>query len=73
MKKLGHEIVEKGFFYSVNVRIESDIRERKESKEIPAQQSGDMYTELKKLKELLDTGVITQSEFETQKTRILNK
>lgn len=55
---------------AANVRIESEIREKKE---IQTQQSGDMYTELRKLKELLDSGVITQSEFETQKAKILNK
>lgn len=33
----------------------------------------DVYTELKKYKELLDTGVITQSEFDAQKAKILNK
>jgi hypothetical protein len=56
-----------------NVRIESDVGEKKEVKEIPAQQSGDMYVELKKLKELLDSGVITQAEFDVQKKKILDK
>ncbi len=53
-----------------NVRIESDIREKKD---IQIHNPGDMYTELRKLKELLDTGVITQSEFDTQKTKIMSK
>ncbi len=56
-----------------NVIIENNIQEKKESKEMPAQQSDDMYVELKKLKELLDTGVITQAEFDTKKKRILAK
>ncbi len=53
-----------------NIRIENDIREKKD---IHVQDSGDMYTELKKLKDLLDTGVITQTEFETQKKKIMDK
>lgn len=56
-----------------NVRIENNIQEKKEAKEIPAQQSDDMYVELKKLKELLDTGVITQAEFDTKKKKILDR
>ena len=32
----------------------------------------DIYTELKKLKELLDTNIITQQEFETQKKKLLS-
>lgn len=32
----------------------------------------DTYTELKKLKDLLDSGVITQDEFNTQKRKILS-
>ena len=35
--------------------------------------ASDMYKELMKLKELLDSNVITQEEYDTQKTRILNK
>ena len=42
-------------------------------KDINVQNSGDMYTELKKLKELLDAGVITQAEFDAQKKKILDK
>jgi len=53
-----------------NIRIESDIREKKD---IRVQDSTDMYTELKKLKDLLDTGVITQTEFETQKKKIMSR
>lgn len=53
-----------------NIRIESDIREKKD---IRVQGSGDMYTELKKLKDLLDTGIITQAEFDMKKKKILEK
>ena len=35
--------------------------------------SSDRYSELKKLKELLDIGAITSQEFETQKSKILGK
>jgi hypothetical protein len=41
--------------------------------DIRTQDSGDIYTELKKLKELLDTGIITQEEFDVQKKKILAK
>ena len=37
------------------------------------QDSGDMYTELKKLKELLDTGIINQEEFDARKKKIMAK
>ena len=41
--------------------------------DIRVQDSGDMYTELKKLKDLLDTGIITQEEFDARKKKILSK
>lgn len=53
-----------------NIRIETDIREKKD---IRVQDAGDLYTELKKLKDLLDTGTITQAEFDIQKKKILEK
>jgi Short C-terminal domain len=53
-----------------NIRIENDIREKKE---ITVQGTGDMYTELKKLKELLDAGIITPAEFDAQKKKIMGK
>ena len=37
------------------------------------QASDDIYTELKKLKGLLDAGIITQDEFDTRKKKILAK
>ena len=37
----------------------------------PVASSEDSYGELMKLKELLDAGVLTQQEFDTQKTNIL--
>ena len=52
------------------IRIENDIREKKD---IHVQGSGDTYTELKKLKDLLDSKVITQEEFDAQKKKILAK
>lgn len=36
------------------------------------QKSDDIYTELKKLKELLDAGIITQYEFDARKKKILS-
>jgi hypothetical protein len=53
-----------------NIRIESDIREKKD---IHVKDSGDIYTELKKLKDLLDSKVVTQEEFDVQKKKILAK
>lgn len=40
---------------------------------INVQGGGDLYTELKKLKELRDEGVITEEEFQAQKKRALSK
>ena len=37
------------------------------------QESGDIYSELKKLKELLDAKIITQEEFDARKKKILNR
>jgi len=48
------------------VKIEKD-------ESIKVQDSGDLYTELKKLKELRTEGIITEEEFQTQKKRVLNK
>ena len=38
----------------------------------PAPSTGDTYTELMKLKELLDAGILTKAEFDTQKQKILS-
>jgi hypothetical protein len=37
----------------------------------PAAQAADPYAELKQAKELLDQGILTQAEFDTQKQKIL--
>lgn len=37
----------------------------------PRQQNGDLYTNLEKLKALKDEGVITDAEFQAQKTKLL--
>ena len=52
------------------VRVESDQTIRQDVK---VKGSGDLYTELKKLKELKDTGVITEAEFQSQKKKLLEK
>ena len=62
---------EKGDFDSTKtptVRIEID-----EKKEVRTKDSEDMYTELRKLKDLKDSGIITQEEFDFQKKRLLSK
>ena len=38
----------------------------------PEEAAPDSYAELMKLKELLDAGVLTQAEFDTQKQKILS-
>jgi len=53
-------------------RIEVDRTDRI-SQDIKVRDSGDIYLELKKMKELLDAGVITQAEFDARKKRILEK
>jgi outer membrane protein assembly factor BamE (lipoprotein component of BamABCDE complex) len=52
------------------VRLESDQSIRQD---VQVKGSGDLYTELKKLKELKDAGVITEEEFQAQKKRLLEK
>ena len=39
--------------------------------ETPAQVQGDPYAELKKMKELLDAGIITQEDFDAKKKQLL--
>ncbi|MES1992501.1 MAG: SHOCT domain-containing protein [Pseudomonadota bacterium] len=48
------------------VRLESDQTIRQDSRG-----SSDLYTELKKLTELKDSGVITEDEFQAQKKKLL--
>ena len=52
------------------VRLESD---KSIKQDVKVKQPGDLYTELKKLKELKDTGIITEEEFQTQKKKLLDK
>lgn len=39
----------------------------------PAEPEEDRYDELKKAKELLDSGILTEDEFATEKARILGE
>jgi hypothetical protein len=41
--------------------------------DVRTKEAGDLYTELIKLKELKDTGVITEEEFRFHKRRVLEK
>lgn len=52
------------------VRLESD---QSIKQDVQIKGSGDLYTELKKLKELKDSGVITEEEFQVQKKKLLEK
>ena len=51
---------------------ESNIKVDQDS-DIKVDSSGDLYTELKKLKDLLDEEIITEEEFEAKKKEILQK
>lgn len=53
-----------------DIKIENSTREKIEIKNQP---TTDLYTELTKLKGLLDSGIITQEEFETRKKVVLSK
>lgn len=48
------------------VEVKSNVR-------VQNQSSQDMYTELKKLNELKESGIITQNEFDTEKKEILSR
>jgi len=48
------------------VKIETD-------ENINIKGSGDLYTELRKLKELRDEGILSEEEYQTQKKKVLNK
>ena len=52
------------------VRLETD---EKIKQDVNVKGSGDLYTDLKKLKELKDSGVITETEFQAQKKKLLEK
>ena len=52
------------------VRLESDQAVKQD---VQIKGSGDLYTDLMKLKELKDSGVITEEEFQAQKKRLLEK
>lgn len=48
------------------VRVETD-------ENIKIKTDGDLYTELKKLKELRDEGILTEDEYQAQKKKALSK
>jgi outer membrane protein assembly factor BamE (lipoprotein component of BamABCDE complex) len=52
------------------VRIEND---QNINQEVKVKTTDDLYTELQKLKQLQDSGVITEEEFRAQKKRLLEK
>jgi hypothetical protein len=52
------------------IRLESD---QSIKQDVQVKGSGDLYTELKKLKELEDSGIITEEEFQIQKKKLLEK
>lgn len=52
------------------MRIGTDERIKQD---INVKDSGELYTELKKLKELKDPGIITESEFQAKKKKLLEK
>lgn len=67
---------EKGDFDSTKTpatRIEIDKTERSTTVNRAPTQEADMFAELKKLKELLDAGIITPTEFDARKKLILSR
>jgi len=52
------------------VRLESNQSIRQD---VQIKESDDFYTELKKLKDLKDSGIITEEEFQAQKKKFLEK
>jgi hypothetical protein len=52
------------------VRVESDQTVKQD---VQIKESADLYTELKKLQELKDAGIITEEEFQSQKKKLLEK
>ena len=66
---------QKGDFDSTKVptsRVEVNRTDRI-TQDVKVQGSSDMFVELKKLKDLLDSGVLTQEEFNAKKKQILSK
>ena len=53
-----------------SLRLESDQTVKQD---VQIKSSGDLYTDLKKLKELKDSGLLTDEEFQAQKKRLLEK
>lgn len=67
---------EKGDFGSTKtptMRIEVDKTERSTTENRTPKQDADIFSELRKLKELLDAGVITRAEFDARKKLILSR
>jgi hypothetical protein len=67
---------EKGDFDSTKTpttRIEIDKTERSTTVNRTPTQEADIFAELRKLKELLDAGIITQAEFDARKKLILSR
>ena len=54
---------------TININTNSKV----EAKATSDNSTDKMYQELKKVKELLDTGIITQEEFDKKKKEILEK
>jgi predicted Zn-dependent peptidase len=57
----------------VKEKVESYGKIENTNDKVESSTKPDMYRELKKLKELLDTGIITQAEFDKKKKEILNR
>jgi outer membrane protein assembly factor BamE (lipoprotein component of BamABCDE complex) len=55
---------------TIEVRTDSNVQS---DSKVKIDDSGDLYTELKKLDELKKQGIITEQEFETQKKKLLDR
>jgi len=77
--KDGHaaQFGDKGDFDSTStpkIRVEKDISVKvKDTQSAKKANTDDMYIELKKLKDLKDSGILTEQEYEVQKKKILER
>ena len=70
---VGYEIDIENAIKTGEIEVPEEFKPRKETQIIEIKQTISPADELKKFKDLLDSGVITQEEFDTQKKKILEK
>jgi hypothetical protein len=70
---VGYEIDVENAIKTGEIEVPEEFMPKKETQTIELKQTISPADELKKFKELLDSGVITQEEFDNQKKKILEK